>query len=79
MPDVTHLDPQDVDSHLPLRLLIIDDEAAIRESLQLLLEIEGFEVGTAPDGVDFKTLDLQKELQRFADCCFVVDDEQAKR
>jgi DNA-binding NtrC family response regulator len=32
------------------RVLIIDDESAIRESLELLLEMEGFSVTTAPDG-----------------------------
>ena len=31
-------------------VLIIDDEAAIRESLQTLLELEGYEVETANDG-----------------------------
>ena len=31
-------------------VLIIDDEAAIRESLQTLLELEGYEVDTANDG-----------------------------
>ena len=31
-------------------VLIIDDEAAIRESLQTLLELEGYEVETASDG-----------------------------
>src|SRR5271167_3938666 len=31
-------------------VLIIDDEAAIRESLQALLELEGYEVETASDG-----------------------------
>ncbi len=34
----------------PGSVLIIDDEAAIRESLQTLLEIEGYEVETASDG-----------------------------
>jgi DNA-binding NtrC family response regulator len=33
-------------------VLIIDDEAAIRESLQTLLEMEGFEVETAVTGED---------------------------
>ncbi len=33
-------------------VLIIDDENEIRESLQTLLELEGFEVATAPDGED---------------------------
>jgi DNA-binding NtrC family response regulator len=32
------------------RILIIDDEAAIRESLELLLELEGFDIATAPEG-----------------------------
>ena len=41
------------------RILIIDDEAAIRESLETLLVLEGYSVGTAPDGV--KGLD---ELER---------------
>ena len=31
-------------------VLIIDDEAAIRESLETLLELEGYEVTTAEDG-----------------------------
>jgi DNA-binding NtrC family response regulator len=31
-------------------ILIIDDEAAIRESLQTLLELEGYEIETAADG-----------------------------
>jgi DNA-binding NtrC family response regulator len=33
-------------------VLIIDDEAAIRESLQTLLELEGYEVDMASDGAD---------------------------
>ncbi len=32
------------------RILIIDDEAAIRESLETLLTLEGFRVAMAPDG-----------------------------
>jgi len=34
----------------PARILIIDDEAAIRESLETLLTLEGFEVTLAVDG-----------------------------
>src|SRR5512140_1969311 len=34
----------------PGSILIIDDEAAIRESLQTLLEMEGFQVDTAGEG-----------------------------
>src|SRR3974390_2432420 len=34
----------------PGAVLIIDDEAAIRESLQTLLDLEGYEVETANDG-----------------------------
>ena len=33
------------------RILIIDDESAIRESLETLLTLEGFDVSLAPDGV----------------------------
>src|SRR5579864_4327830 len=33
-------------------VLIIDDEAEIRESLQTLLEMEGFEIETAATGED---------------------------
>src|SRR5882724_2129779 len=33
-------------------VLIVDDEAEIRESLQTLLELEGFEVETANSGED---------------------------
>src|SRR5271155_5586014 len=32
------------------RILIIDDEAGIRESLETLLGLEGYAVDTAPDG-----------------------------
>ncbi|MGA1983300.1 MAG: sigma-54 dependent transcriptional regulator [Acidobacteriaceae bacterium] len=34
----------------PARILIVDDEAAIRESLEALLSMEGFNVTTAADG-----------------------------
>lgn len=34
----------------PAHILIIDDEAAIRESLDMLLTLEGFTVSMAPDG-----------------------------
>ncbi len=34
----------------PVRILIIDDEAAIRESLETLLRLEDFAVETAIDG-----------------------------
>jgi DNA-binding NtrC family response regulator len=46
------------------RVLIIDDEAAIRESLETLLELEGYGVDTAADGpdglarIDSKSYDL---------------------
>jgi two-component system nitrogen regulation response regulator NtrX len=32
------------------RILIVDDEAAIRDTLRMVLEFEGYEVTTAPDG-----------------------------
>jgi DNA-binding NtrC family response regulator len=46
------------------RVLIIDDEAAIRESLETLLNLEGYAVDAAPDGagglasIDSKSYDL---------------------
>ena len=33
-------------------MLIVDDESAIRESLQTLLELEGYSVDTASDGAE---------------------------
>jgi DNA-binding NtrC family response regulator len=42
------------------KVLIIDDEAAIRESLQILLEDEGYEVANAQDGEEgLSLLDVQ--------------------
>ena len=42
------------------RVLIIDDEAAIRESLQILLEDDGYEVVNAQDGEEgLSLLDTQ--------------------
>ena len=42
------------------RVLIIDDEAAIRESLQILLEEDGYEVVNAQDGEEgLSLLDTQ--------------------
>jgi len=53
MPDITATPakpPVSEDESLRPRVLIIDDEAAIRESLEILLELEGFVVAAAPDG-----------------------------
>ena len=48
---VTAARPTDSEENsLRPRVLIIDDEAAIRESLEILLELEGFVVEVAPDG-----------------------------
>ena len=33
-----------------MRLLVVDDEASVREALALVLDLSGFEVATAPDG-----------------------------
>jgi two-component system, NtrC family, nitrogen regulation response regulator NtrX len=38
--------------HMKSRILVIDDEAAIRDSLQMILEYEGYEVLTAATGED---------------------------
>jgi DNA-binding NtrC family response regulator len=41
-------------------ILVIDDEAAIRESLEVLLTLEGYTVRMAADGVEgLRTLDLE--------------------
>lgn len=53
MPDIAAATAQSQNSEdagLRPRVLIIDDEAAIRESLEILLELEGFVVATAIDG-----------------------------
>ena len=36
----------------PTRILVIDDETGIRESLEVLLSIEGYKVDMAGDGVE---------------------------
>jgi len=33
-----------------MRLLVVDDEASVREALALVLDLSGFEVATAVDG-----------------------------
>lgn len=43
------------------RALVIDDDEHIRELLQTLLEIEGFEVDTLRDGID--AVELKKDYQ----------------
>lgn len=53
MPEVVPpplLHSANADTALRPRVLIIDDEAAIRESLEILLDLEGFEVASASDG-----------------------------
>jgi CheY-like chemotaxis protein len=34
------------------RILIVEDEENIRRTIQMALESEGYEVGTAPDGIE---------------------------
>ncbi len=46
---------------LPLRVLVVDDSAVIRELIAVNLELEGFEVTTAGDGEG--ALELATELQ----------------
>ncbi len=47
---ITHRSPNEVSPELSGSVLIIDDEAGIRESLQTLLEMEGYDVQTASTG-----------------------------
>jgi two-component system, NtrC family, nitrogen regulation response regulator NtrX len=35
---------------MALRILVVDDDAGIRDALRMILEYEGYEVATAPDG-----------------------------
>jgi len=39
-------------TQLPFRILVVDDDLLIRETVKLILESEGFEVLTAEDGVE---------------------------
>lgn len=48
------------DGCVPQRVLVVDDDRAIRESLERALELEGYEIGVAVDGVDALTL-LRRE------------------
>ena len=50
MPQTLDRPTAPVASALAVRILIIDDEPSIRESLETLLTLEGFEVTLAPDG-----------------------------
>src|SRR6266545_1248370 len=50
MPDVATVSPGRQEAAAAGSILIIDDEAAIRESLQTLLEIEGYAVELAATG-----------------------------
>lgn len=49
------------------RILVIDDERAVRDAFQLALEDEGYDIETAEDGVD----GLEKVRQRRPDLIFL--------
>ncbi len=44
------------------RILIIDDEAAIRESLETLLLLEGYAVDLAAEGAGWTAMHRQQDL-----------------
>ena len=41
-----------INKHIPMKVLVIDDERAIRSSMKEILEMEGYEVETAENGQD---------------------------
>ena len=49
------------------RILAIDDEEMIRETLRLVLENKGYEVEVAENGAD--GIDLQQK-KKFLRCCY---------
>ncbi len=36
----------------PMRIMVVDDDAAVRESLRRALQLEGYEVEVADDGAE---------------------------
>lgn len=55
------LQPRQADSNLPVTILVVDDEPAIREMLKLLFEREGYHCLTAENGHEaLKTLEALK-------------------
>jgi len=68
------------DSGADAKILVIDDEAGIRESLEVLLTLEGYTVEMAVDGeaglarleqnsYDLVLLDLSLPASRDSNCC----------
>jgi CheY-like chemotaxis protein len=55
--------------HEPHRVLLVDDDAGIRESLKELLELEGFAVDTAEHGRE----GLQRMAQPEVPCLVLLD------
>ena len=60
------------DDAVPSRVLIADDDRAIRESLARALELEGYEVVAVVDGVESLT-----RIHRETFDALVLDDDQA--
>jgi len=47
----------------PVKILVVDDERAVRESLRRALELEGYEIELAGDGVEALTTLAKEETQ----------------
>ena len=58
MPDLPTLPPDQLEQTAPGRILVVDDEPDIRESLEVLLSSEGFDVTLAQNATEgLKRLD----------------------
>ena len=59
------------------RVLVVEDEAHIRELIQLHLGLEGLEIEAVGDGVGLQALEAKVQLDQLADVRFVFNDENS--